>query len=180
MSLILPRVVEMPTNQPIDIIRIDTHSNPCLIVADTQTDTNTIDGKAFIGFYGQNSHIRLFPDRSLDGWRVVGASSNILTLPGGIYPLDNQAQVLTGAGAVDLISRVTHVVTTGTDALTLADGTEGQPKTIVMKTDGGVGTLTPTSLANGTTITFDDVGDSAELMFTNGAWHFMGGTATLA
>jgi len=49
-----------------------------------------------------------------------------------------------------------------------------------MKTDGGVGTLTPTSLGNGTTLTFDDVGDSAHLYFTNSAWHFMGGTATLA
>ena len=62
----------------------------------------------------------------------------------------------------------------------LADGVEGQHKSIVMETDGGVGTLTPTNLGNGSTITFDDVGDSAELLFTNAAWHFMGGTATLA
>lgn len=89
-------------------------------------------------------------------------------------------QVLTGAGAVDITSRVTHIVTTGADALTLADGAENQEKFIVMKTDGGDGTLTPASLANGTTITFDDVGDSAHLLFTNSAWHFMGGTATLA
>ena len=71
-------------------------------------------------------------------------------------------------------------MTTAADALTLADGTEGQVKFIVMKTDGGDGTLTPTNLGNGTTITFDDVGDSAFLLFTNSAWHFMGGTATLA
>lgn len=49
-----------------------------------------------------------------------------------------------------------------------------------MKTDAGTGTLTPSNLGNGTTITFDDVGDSAHLIFTNSNWYFMGGTATLA
>jgi len=94
--------------------------------------------------------------------------------------LDDQTiQTLTGAGAVDVIHKKTHIVTTGTDALTLADGVEGNEKFIVMKTDGGVGTLTPTNLGNGTTIVFNDVGDSAHLVFTNAAWHFKGGTATL-
>ncbi len=89
-------------------------------------------------------------------------------------------QTLTGAGAVNLTTSTTWIVTTGADALTLADGVEGQRKFIIMKTDGGDGTLTPTTLGNGTTITFDDVGDSANLLFTNSAWYFMGGTATLA
>lgn len=89
-------------------------------------------------------------------------------------------QTLTGPGAVDVTSHVTHVATTGVDALTLADGLDGQEKYIVMITDGGAGTLTPSNLGNGTTLTFDDVGDSAHLLFTNGAWHFLGGTATLA
>jgi len=89
-------------------------------------------------------------------------------------------QTLTDAGAVNLTTSTTWVVTTGAAALTLADGSEGQRKFIVMKTDGGAATLTPTNLGNGTTITFDDVGDSADLLFTNDAWHFMGGTATLA
>lgn len=92
----------------------------------------------------------------------------------------NQIQVLTGAGAVDVVARTTHIATTGVNALTLPNGRPGQRKSLVMITDNGDGTLTPTSLGNGTTITFDDVGDSAELLYTNGAWHFMGGTATLA
>jgi len=89
-------------------------------------------------------------------------------------------QTLTGAGAVDLTHEITHIVTDSADALTLADGIEDQRKFIVMKTDAGAATLTPTNLGNGSTITFDDVGDSADLLFTNSAWHFMGGTATLA
>lgn len=83
-------------------------------------------------------------------------------------------EVVTGAGALDVTSPITHVVTTGADALTLADGVEGQEKFIVMKTDGGDGTLTPANLGNGTTITFDDAGDSAHLIFTNSARYFMG------
>ena len=94
--------------------------------------------------------------------------------------LNETPQELTGAGAINITTLVTHLVTTAADAYTLADGEEGQLKYIVMKTDGGDGTLTPTNLGNGTTITFDDVGDSAHLLFTNGSWHFMGGTATLA
>lgn len=64
--------------------------------------------------------------------------------------------------------------------MTLANGYPEQEKVIVMTVDGGDGTLTPSNLGNGTTITFDDVGDSANLIFTNSAWHWLGGTATLA
>ena len=89
-------------------------------------------------------------------------------------------QTLTGAGAVDLTSSTTHIVSTGVNALTLADGDSGQIKFIIMKTDAGDATLTPTNPGNFATIVFNDVGDSAQLLFTNGKWHFMGGTATLA
>ena len=72
------------------------------------------------------------------------------------------------------------VTTAGTPALTLIDGAEGQDKFLIMKADVGTATLTPSNLGNGSTIVFDDVGDSAHLFFTNGNWYFMGGTATLA
>jgi len=84
------------------------------------------------------------------------------------------ATTITGAGAVDLTSAITWVVTTGVNALTLAAGTEGQIKFIVMKTDGGDATLTPISPANYSTIEFNDVGDSVQLLFTNAAWHIVG------
>ena len=85
------------------------------------------------------------------------------------------AQTLSGAGAVDVTSAITWVVTTGANALTLADGTEGQVKFIIMKTDAGNGTLTPSSTpANYSTIQFNDVGDSAQLLFTNAVWHIVG------
>lgn len=79
--------------------------------------------------------------------------------------IETSQQTLTGAGAVDLTHAVTLVVTTGANALTLADGVNGQLKTIVMKTDGGDGTLTPTTKTGFTTITFNDIGDGVQLQF---------------
>ncbi len=77
----------------------------------------------------------------------------------------NSTQSLSGAGAVDITSAVTKVTTTGTDALTLADGQAGQIKVIIMIVDGGDGTLTPTTLLGGSTITFADAGDAVVLLW---------------
>ena len=86
-------------------------------------------------------------------------------------------QALSGAGAVDITSLITQVTTTGADALTLANGANGQLKIITMVADGGDGTLTPTTFANGSTITFNDVGDSAILVYnTTGGWAVVGST----
>ena len=77
-------------------------------------------------------------------------------------------QSLSGAGAVDLTNLITELTTTGADALTLADGTtSGQVKIVTMIVDGGDGTLTPVTFANGTTITFDAVADSATLVWNS-------------
>ena len=83
------------------------------------------------------------------------------TITGGV-------QGLTGAGAVDLVNLITELTTTGADALTLADGTtSGQVKIVNMIVDGGNGTLTPTTFANGTNITFDAVAESATLVWNS-------------
>lgn len=79
--------------------------------------------------------------------------------------IESSIQTLTGAGAVNLTTGVTLIVTTGANALTLADGVNGQKKTLVMKTDGGDGTLTPTTKTGFTTITFNDIGDGVQLQF---------------
>ncbi len=73
---------------------------------------------------------------------------------------------LTGAGAIGLTTVVTEIVTTGANALTLADGVDGQVKILVMKTDGGDGTLTPTTKTGFSTIVFNDAGDGCSLVFT--------------
>jgi hypothetical protein len=85
-------------------------------------------------------------------------------------------EVLTGAGACSVEVPVTMVITTSTDALTLANGYEGQIKIVIMKTDGGDGTLTPASYANGTQITFDTALEMWMGIFHAGSWYDLGTT----
>ena len=84
------------------------------------------------------------------------------TIVGGV-------QTLSGAGAVDLTNLITELTTAGgAAAVTLADGsTSGQVKIVNMIVDGGDGTLTPVTFANGTTITFDAVAESATLVWNS-------------
>lgn len=101
----------------------------------------------------------------LDGSVIGGASSNFFFMS----PVATQ-QNLSGAGAINLTTHTTFWTTTSTDAGTLADGKKGQFKRIVMTVDGGDGTLTPSNLSGGTTITFSAIGDTAELYFNGSGW----------
>jgi filamentous hemagglutinin len=75
-------------------------------------------------------------------------------------------QALTGSGAINLTTAITVGNSTGGGAWTIADGTNGQIKTITMAVDGGDATLTPDTTKTGfSTITFDAVGDSVTLQF---------------
>ena len=86
-------------------------------------------------------------------------------------------QALSGAGAVSLNTLHTALTTTGAQAQTLANDVNGQIKTITMVADGGDGTLTPATFANGSTITFNDVGDSVMLIYnTTGGWALISNT----
>lgn len=114
--------------------------------------------------------------------KAPGVGTNVLVIdpdgnmdvPNGYVKYTQTPQGLTGAGAVSLTTQITYINTTGANALTLADGVQGQTKQIVMRQDLGDGTLTPTNLAGATTITFNDVGDTVSLMFLDGEWHIMG------
>ena len=77
-------------------------------------------------------------------------------------------QALTGAGAVNVTTLTTAVTTTApAQALTLANGTNGQIKTIVHQALSGGGTwvLTPTTKTGYTTITSTAVGETCTLQF---------------
>lgn len=85
-------------------------------------------------------------------------------------------QALSGAGAVNLTTVCTDFTSTGvSNALTLADGTVGQIKTITHIVDGGSGILTPTTKTGYTTITFLNAGDSVTLRYcTTAGWCIIG------
>ncbi|MCP3684177.1 MAG: hypothetical protein GY861_15960 [bacterium] len=99
-----------------------------------------------------------------DGAATLVASANSTYNPGGL-------QALSGAGAVDVVNEVTLWTTTGANAGTLADGTAGQRKVVKCVSDGGEGTLTPSNLLDGATLTFTEVNDVCELIFDGTNWN---------
>jgi hypothetical protein len=87
-------------------------------------------------------------------------------------------QSLSGPGAVNITSLATAFTSTATgNALTLADGAQGQLKTIIYVAEaagGDTGVLTPANLGSATTITFNAVGDSVTLQFAGTDWWVVG------
>lgn len=133
-----------------------TAGNPIYLGADGKVSPtgNTARGYALESASGDGSIIEVLTLEIPDNWIPAGA-----------------VQALSGAGAVNVTSYLTRVTTTGTNALTLANGTRvGQLKKIVQIVDGGDGTLTPTSASGWTTIVFNDVGDYVLLKWTGLAW----------
>ena len=109
--------------------------------------------------------------RDVDGDAVhhfVSVTSNAIV---GVH-IAAAPQALSGAGAITITEYKTDWTTTGADAATLADGAEvGQLKLVQLIVDGGSdGTLTPSNLSGGTTITFADAGDSALLQWNGSDW----------
>jgi len=116
------------------------------------------------------------PVTSLNGF--VGALTGNVTgnVTGNISGVTTgSVQSLSGAGAVNVTTAVTSLTTTGSaQALTLANGTAGQFKTIVHVVDGGSAVLTPTTKIGFSTITFTNVGDAATLVYTSAGWAIVG------
>ena len=124
------------------------------------------------------------PVRSENGFEQVtkNATTGAFTV-GTTYSniITGSTQSLSGAGAVNITDLITEITTTGANALTLANGSAGQVKIITMIVDGGNGTLTPATLAGGTTITFNDVGDGVVLVYGTAGWVVVGNNgATIA
>ena len=91
----------------------------------------------------------------------------------------------TGAGAVGVTTPVTFLSnSSGVEALTLANGTAGQIKILVMTVKGGT-SMRFTGQSNmlfmgGNTLTFDAVGETAILMYVNSKWTMIAGTAAIS
>ena len=103
--------------------------------------------------------------------------------------LNSTSQSLTADGstslAVDITSAVTEVNATSAIAtLTLADGANGQIKTIINISTSGTNavTITPSNLRGFTSATLNAPGETVTLMFKNSNWNVIGtgGTVVLA
>ena len=96
--------------------------------------------------------------------------------------LAQASQSLTGTGSgtlvADVESAVTEVeATSGTAAVSLADGTSGQIKMFIDTATAGPNaiTITPANLRGGTTVTLNAPGETVTLLFKNSNWNVIGG-----
>ena len=96
--------------------------------------------------------------------------------------LNSTSQTITGDGStsssIDVLTPVTEVdATSGQAPCTLADGANGQIKTIINVSTGGSNNvnITPTNLRGHTTITLNAPGETVTLIFKNSNWNIMGG-----
>ena len=96
--------------------------------------------------------------------------------------LGQASQTLTGTGSgtlvADVESAVTEVdATAGTAAVSLADGSNGQVKTVLNTSTAGSNaiTITPTNLRGGTNIVLNNVGETVTLLFKNSNWNVIAG-----
>lgn len=141
--------------------------------------TDTIATMLGSGYFDDIAHILNVRDviqlSGSNGMKQVMVESND-RVSVGLNSLDiaGDLQELSGAGAVSATTSRTEITTTGADALTLANGFPGQIKYVTMVVDGGDGTLTPTTGAGYTTITFADAGDSVILQYTSAGWAVIG------
>ena len=91
--------------------------------------------------------------------------------------------VVATSGAIDLANDAVFFDTTaGVSTCSLADAAvDGKRVVFKMLVDNGDQVMTPANLLDGATITFDDVGDSCELVFDGTNWGVIGtSTATVA
>ncbi len=149
-------------NQIVEIFNAEVEGT--LIGSAQGAHTGTFTGEVTGSVYGDDS------SQIIDGvaGKVVGPISKIV----------GDVQQISAPGEISLDTLITEITTTGTDAYTLADGVVGQVK-IILAADvsGGTGTVTPTTVSGGTTLTFDAVGESITLIYTSVGWMRTAGAA---
>ena len=99
--------------------------------------------------------------------------------------LKQSADSVTAAGAIDVTTAVTTLTTSTADyTATLADGTDGQIKTILYIAGTDTVTITPSNFEGylddstaGSSVTLSRRGATVTLIFKNSNWYIVGGNA---
>jgi len=99
------------------------------------------------------------------------ASGTDLTLSGKLVMTPEDVSSSSDGVALSAVISISNVTTNGDgdeDSVTLANGTEGQVKIVVIEAEGAGGDslgITPATFANGTKVVIDDVGESATFIY---------------
>lgn len=170
-------------NPPVGSLVVDT-STPAL-----WQKTSILDNSTFSGGAGSTFTAPLITG----GLTASGSASNDFSGSTGTFKtssgttiitgaLDYVTSALSGAGAVNVTTTTTKLTTTGgSQALTLANGADGQIKTIIHDVDGGSAILTPTTKTGFSTLTFTNAGDTATLQYvTTRGWVILALNGTTA
>ena len=110
------------------------------------------------------------------------ANAANVTLKGNIN-LDTTVQTISSSGtSIALTMPITYLVApAGSGSITIPAGTINQIKYVVMTATAGGGTYTiSANIAGSKSILFNEVGDSAQLLYTNSKWYMVGGTASIS
>ena len=101
--------------------------------------------------------------------------------------LKQGVQALTADGSTTLVANITTAISTvnatsATGAVTLADGVDGQIKTILNVSTSGTNNvvITPANLRGYTTITLNAQGETVTLLFKVSKWNIIGGQGYVA
>jgi len=101
--------------------------------------------------------------------------------------LKQAVQALTGDGSTTLVANVTTAITTvnatsATGTVTLADGSDGQIKTIINVSTSGTNNvvITPANLRGYTTVTLNAEGETVTLLFKGSQWNIIAGHGYVA
>ena len=101
--------------------------------------------------------------------------------------LKQAVQTLTWDGSTTLVANVTSAITTvnatsATGTITLADGADGQIKTIINVSTSGTNNvvITPANFNGYTNITLNAPGETVTLLFKASKWHIIAGNGYVA
>ena len=139
----------------------------------TIADGKTLTANNSVTFAGTDATTMTFPSTSASIARTDAAQTftGTQTFAGAVV---GSVQALSGPGAVNITTLTTTFTSTGAgNALTLVDGVAGQFKAVVYIAEaagGDTGVLTPANFGNGTTITFNAIGESVLLQFLGTDW----------
>ena len=102
------------------------------------------------------------------------------TFTGNIF-VGGTPQTLSSPGIISITTPITHLSADGVGGtLQIPLGTSGQTKIIVMTaSQGGTYTINYSNIAANANVTFNNVGDTATMIFTNSKWFVIGGTANV-